>query len=149
MDKQQTHVEVYCNHEDNSWRQKEIKTLSPKLENKRKGGQSKEKEKGKEYLGIKSKNTMLSTWIASTFKIESCNTQILITTTLKGVKHSMDNNYLEPRSKSFNPYLELEDKKYNRVVLGLWLGKKEKFPNLGPNLVFDLSRILDLILDFG
>jgi len=37
----------------------------------------------------------------------------------------MDNDYLEPTtSKSFNPYLELEDKKYNRVVLGLWLAKK-------------------------
>jgi hypothetical protein len=63
---------------DNSWKQKEIKTLNPKLEKKRKGGKSKEKEKGKKYLGIKSKNTMLSMWIASTLKIESCNTQILI-----------------------------------------------------------------------
>jgi hypothetical protein len=63
---------------DNSGRQKEIKTLNPKLEKKRKGGKSKEKEKGKEYLGIKSKNTMLSMRIASTLKVESCNTQILI-----------------------------------------------------------------------
>jgi hypothetical protein len=56
----------------------------------------------------------------------------------------MDNDYLEPTtSKSFNPYLELEDKKYNRVVLGLWLAKKKWFPNFGPNLVLGLSRILD------
>jgi hypothetical protein len=39
----------------------------------------------------------------------------------------MDNDYLEPTtSKSFNPYVELEDKKYNRVMLGLWLAKKKK-----------------------
>jgi hypothetical protein len=55
----------------------------------------------------------------------------------QGVKSSMDNDYLEPTtSKSFNPYLELEDK------------KKRKFPNLGPNLVLDLSKILYLILQF-
>jgi hypothetical protein len=46
--------------------------------------------------------------------------KFLSTTMSKGMKSSLDNDYLEPtRSKSFNPYVELEDKKYNRVVLGL------------------------------
>jgi hypothetical protein len=85
---------------DNSWKQKEIKTLNSELENeKEKGGNSKEKEKGKEYLGIKSKNTMLSTWIASILKIESCNTQILI------------NNNVERNEKLNGQWLSWTNKK--------------------------------------
>lgn len=69
---------------DNSWRQIEIKTLSPKLEKKKKKGREiKRKGERQKNLGIKSKNTMLSMWIASTLKIESCNTQIHINNNVK------------------------------------------------------------------
>jgi hypothetical protein len=54
------------------------KTLTPKLEKKRKGGKSKEKEKGKKYLGIKEQEHHAFNLNCINIEIESCNTQILI-----------------------------------------------------------------------